>query len=162
MNKRFFKEVGRTLNLMGQLAGAYAAACILAGVACSLPGDDISNERAREILKQEQQTFYLKDKKINLDFVPLSNLPSGIEGATYSSSGEYYIVAPDRWTDKKAFLHEIAHTIVRNPSQETFTLDFKKLEEKLKNISATEIVSYILSPRELFCNLYGIAKSYKY
>ncbi len=152
MRKNLLKKVGASL-------GGYAAACVISAFACSLPSieNHISPSEAREILSLEQRTFPLKGKKINLDFESAVKMPGNVGGGTYSSEGEYTIVMDSNWIDKKVLLHEIGHTILRPPSKEKYTPDFSETE-----LSKTDVALWVLSPRELFCNLYGVARSFKY
>ncbi len=141
----------------GKLANHYAI---------GRPGEKITVAEAEQIIKEEQENFYLYGRKIN--FVPLSGesrIPEGnvVRGFTYSSEGEFYIAINEDSIDKKLLLHEIGHVILGTPNVVEYPLE-KSLESICergdpKKRTKSKRLKYLLSPKELFCNVYALIKN---
>ena len=104
----------------------YFVVCTMMNMMEVAPTGRLSIDRAKQIIASEQQSSYLKDKKIN--FIPASrdSFPSTtLQGFMYSSRGEYNIVIPGNTIDKKTLLHEVAHTLFSEPNTTNMELSFR-------------------------------------
>jgi hypothetical protein len=139
----------------------YGPTALALNVATTLNFDSgkLTVKQAEELIITERQKSILKDKKINL--LPLEDnylLKNGIAGAVYSSNEEFYILMDKDHAYKKPLLHEIGHVILRTPSKEKHTLEeaIALIDNFPKKIGTKDLVSYILSPKEFFCNAYAL------
>jgi len=138
----------------------YGLSCIgLNGAVTLFPGEKLSIYQAEQLIKNKHKNFYLKNKKIEFNPLSSSLLPEFIPAGTYSSEGKFHIVEDENQIYKRLLLHEIGHVILNEPSKGKVSLEMVLDEARSfsgKQVSVGEIIGYLLSPEEFFCNTYSI------
>ncbi|MFA5796899.1 MAG: hypothetical protein WC916_02590 [Candidatus Woesearchaeota archaeon] len=144
----------------------YGMACVSLNVLGSVFSPQVSVPEANKIIDNETENFYLKNKNIKLEVLDEKFLDKyTIRGCTYSHGNTFYVAFDKNDINKFVLYHEIAHTILRTPSaahysrQETIVeLDkhFSAKQAASPLIQFKEIMFYIYSPEEFFCNTYAL------
>lgn len=156
------KRIARGLIVGGWV---YSLACLGGNIAvASFPGEEISKEQAEMIIASELTKSYLQNKKIELDVVPYLSLPVEIEGLEYPSEGKYHIVQKEGLICKKLLLHELGHVILNNSVKRKIPLEdvINEVNNLEKTANAGDLLEYIVSPKELYCNMYSLVKNFEY
>ena len=136
----------------------YALVCVLGNFfVTASPRKRISVEQAESLVRSEQE---YSGKKINFTPTSHDSLPPEVLGMVRSYHGEYYIIMDSSSIDKKVLLHEIAHTKISEPNTARGTFNFSAYRKECKQRSILYYIPYVFSPKELFCNLYALEKSF--
>lgn len=136
----------------------YGLSCIFISGISHLSEKKLSVPEAREIVSEQQDRFFFRDKKIN--FIPLENngLERPINGMMYSANGEYYVVMNEDNLTEGTLLHELWHIALREPNNEERNLEetVSSMNNYVGEMSIGDYFKYLMSPEELACNLYSI------
>jgi hypothetical protein len=151
--------------LIGSLVGTvlYGLTSIYLNTKVTFSLNYLSVEEAKNLIVHEQKNSkILNNKDINFIVLNPGLIPSNMGAFKFCSEGKYYLVNNGPKIKKTEFLHEIGHVLVSKPNTKKVSLEecitYINNFRSSENISAKDLLKYIYSPEEFFCNIYALSK----
>lgn len=163
MSKNKIERITRKIY-MGLVA--YGGIALILNTATTSSKNMLTPNQAKEYIIEQQNSVFLRNKKIEIFLVDEEFLKKhSIYGAHCTGNSKHYLIFDKDNISKMCLDHELGHVAYSKTSDKKIDLVkiLKEYDASLSNTNTKpqikEIILYIYSPEEFFCNTYSLLKN---